>query len=176
MEGTHWLERAAVRNGDLLLIGGDGLFAKAIRQVTGGPYNHVELLAGGDTSTGAMEGQGVRSCNWRQEFKGQRFAIGEVQGATQAQASRALEWAQRKVGKGYDTRALLGTWLRFALKWVGIKIGGITTDEQDKWYCSELAAAAYQSEGQLMAEKPSLQSPNDQYASPEVRIIQEGIV
>ena len=100
-----------------------------IRKVTFGKWSHVGIL---DESNGyVLEASWPRGVVLTpiEKFKEKHSAIKTCSVYIKNEAN-AFKWAYSQVGKPYDTLGILGIWLH--RKW----------DREDKWWCSEFAAAA----------------------------------
>ena len=123
-------------------------FRRVIARVTGSPV-HVALCFGDQI---VIEADGSRV---RQLTRKQRFAVGQWSvvrcNVTDAQAQHAFDFARAQIGKQYDWLGVLWGW------WFGRPAG---TASRDKWFCSELAAAALMAAGQPMGKtRPTYFTP-----------------
>lgn len=152
-----------MRPGDLIFVRGRGLFAYLIRQTTGGHWSHVEIVVSATESVSAMEGEGIRRCNFAEAFKDEEWRAATVATASDTQAFLVSKLALDKIGGRYDTRAILGVWFRFALKRLGVRLASSNpTQENEKFFCSELVAYLFAEQGVTFSTNtPALTTPSE---------------
>jgi hypothetical protein len=114
-----------------------GLFAWLIRWWTGSRFAHVEVAFDGDlrlkvvAPVVTMEYHGMKPT-----------AVAEVK-LTIAQYTAAFQTAQHMVGHRFDVQGIAGQAI------------GRTTENPDRWFCSEAAARILIDAGCLPADKPA---------------------
>lgn len=124
------------------------MFAYLIRQTGGGHWSHVEIVVSQTESVAAMQGKGIRRCNFSETFKDEEWRASRVVMASDSQAKAVANLAIDMIGGKYDTRAIFGVWLRFALKRLGIRLASRNpTQENSSFFCSELVAYLYEHQG-----------------------------
>lgn len=126
------------------------LFDKAISWWTKGPYSHCELvLPNGQCFSSSPRDGGVRIKDI--DLTDGKWDIWTLKIDSDGDIARIVEWGRQHLGKGYD--------------WFGV-FGFVFApfhQEKDKWFCSEVIAAALQSQGYLLGASPSRLSPTDLY-------------
>jgi len=152
-----------MRPGDLILVRGRGLFAYLIRQTGGGHWSHIEIVVSPTESVAAMQGAGIRRCNFSEAFKDEEWRGARVLMASDSQAKAVANLAVDMIGGKYDTRAILGVWLRFILKRLDIRLAaGNPTQENKKFFCSELVAYLFAQQGcSFTSNTPALTTPSE---------------
>lgn len=159
--------RAQVRLGDVLLFRGRGLMSRAIRLLTRSPYSHVGLvhLQHGRVYSLEAVGAGVRLILMSEVMRRYHGGIDyyEVKGATPEQRDGAVAFCFQQLGKLYDRPGIM----RFL---VAILFNRKDRAREDQtWFCSELVAAAYRSQGLTLAPvSAAYTSPADLAVSPEL--------
>jgi uncharacterized protein YycO len=99
----------------------------AVRLITASPWSHVDIVTREGTLIGALAHGGVREYSLlRRLDESSEFQVRIIGGDW----DKAVAYARSQIGKGYDWRGLLG-----------IELGRHWQDD-DKWFCSELAARA----------------------------------
>ena len=164
------------RPGDLVFVRGKGFIPWAIRQVTGGHYNHVEIYIGNGEAIGAEYGEGVRRVKISEHYKGQEVCICRCMPLGDANALAIAKQAELMAGGEYDTRGLLGVWFRFALKWIGYEYEIPQSDfgRGAKFYCSEMVAWLYATKEIIFATIHfSLITPTEIFESSINKIVEE---
>lgn len=108
----------------------DDLVSALIRDKTWSPYSHVEFVLDDGTTLGAhfSGGVAIRPLNYAKFSKEERFDIP----VTDEQKALILAFAHAQVGKSYDMTAIAGMCLDRDWR------------NRDKWFCSELVAAAFE--------------------------------
>lgn len=152
-----------------LIIGlhrGTGLVSKAIQWQTRSPYSHVSVMCRNGCGIEAREGKGVRVTTDWLKFKapGERVDLFVVE-VTPAQADSIEAFLLDQVGKKYDWTMVF----RFVSRQQASR------DESGKWFCSELAFAAFQQAGVdlLRDTQPWEVSPGLLGKSPLLRLVYE---
>lgn len=167
-----------MRVGDLIFIRSSGLVPWAIRQITGGNYNHVMLNLGADRYISADQGWGVHYAKLG-DYSNAKFAFCRVVSASDLQAKNAAAWAEQQAGRQYDSLGLMGIWLRFAVRsWERAGFvsfwGKNQIANQNAFFCSELVAEAYLRQGHDVCRlNPTYVSPTDLFEAPEVTLLTE---
>jgi uncharacterized protein YycO len=108
----------------------DSLVSALIRQHTWCEYSHVEFLLDDGTTLGAHASGGVR-IRPADYDKFTKIAVFEVR-MTVEQKFQIMSFAQAQLGKAYDCEAIAGIVLHRDWR------------ASDKWFCSELVAAAFE--------------------------------
>lgn len=108
----------------------DDLVSALIREKTWCDYSHVEFLLDDGTTLGARSSGGVqiRPTDYAKFSKIRVFSVA----CTVEQKFQIESFAKAQVGKAYDTGAIAG--LLAHRDW----------RDPDKWFCSELVAAAFE--------------------------------
>jgi hypothetical protein len=144
--------RDAFQTGDLLCFRGRGWLSAAIRLVTKSEYSHVGLVYLFEGRVYCMEavGSGVRLILMSELVRHYDGGIDwfELRDAPVASRASALGFAFAQLGKRYDTRGIL----RFL--WAKLMGNIPRTRDQDEWFCSELAAAAWDRAGVPLVPQP----------------------
>lgn len=160
-----------MRAGDLVFVRGNGFVSRAIRQITGGHWNHVMIFVG--------EGVCVSADNPRVHFakiadyeaRGEQVGFGRVLSRTDPEAAMVANKAISLIDKEYDNRGLLGIWFKFAFKWIGIPgvvfWGSNKADDQKRFWCSELVGHVWGEVGvKFTDENISWLTPSQIFESP----------
>jgi cell wall-associated NlpC family hydrolase len=155
-----------LRPGDILLEASGGAKAGTIGFFTGSDYSHAAIYTGNGQLVEAI-GSGVRQTsvtNYLNDDAIQRVMVLRVPGLSEADEARLAAFAERQVGKSYNTdgaAALPGR------DWVKVQTFGLVDPraiagnaERPDYYCSELVTAAYQSIGRPLFQSME-QSPGD---------------
>jgi uncharacterized protein YycO len=116
---------------------GAGIVGTLIRWQTRSPYSHASLYCPGDGVIEAREGHGVRRLTNLDPKPGEKIDLYAVPSATAEQLRRAWTFAQIQVGDAYDWTMVL----RF------ISRRQASRKDSGKWFCSELAFAAFHHAG-----------------------------
>lgn len=167
-----------MRIGDLIFVRSSGLVPWAIRQITGGNYNHVMLNLGGDRYISADQGWGVHYAKLG-DYSSAKFAFCRVVSASDSQAKGAAAWAEQQAGRQYDSLGLIGIWLRFAVRKLQDKgmvsfWGKNRIANQNAFFCSELVATGYLREGvDICKIHPTYVSPTDLFEAAGVVLLVE---
>lgn len=108
----------------------DDLISAMIRLHTWCDYSHVEFVLDDGTTLGAHYDGGVRirPANYATFTRIDEFVVP----MTVEQKFTIMSFAQAQIGKGYDTGAIAGVLLHRDWR------------NPDKWFCSELVAAAFE--------------------------------
>ena len=137
----------------VLLVHRRGWIGALIRWVTASPWNHAALIEGakhGDegTTIEAKDLSGVQHSTLRgycEDPDVLGLAVYDRPDLTMAQRWAICEWADRHNGARYDTKQLLGIYLRRRLpllhRWRN------RLDNPDRPICSELVGRAYEAAG-----------------------------
>lgn len=112
---------------------GPGLLGTLIRWQTRSPYSHASLYCAGDGVIEAREGHGVRRLSQLDPAEGEKIDLFRIASATPDQLALAWEFAHRQLGKPYDYTMVA----RFLSR------RQASRKESGKWFCSELAYAAF---------------------------------
>jgi hypothetical protein len=135
----------------------DDLISALIREKTWCDYSHVEFVLDDGTTLGARSSGGVqiRPANYANFSKIQQFAVD----CTVEQKFQIESFAQSQLGKAYDTGAIAG--LMAHRDW----------RDPDKWFCSELVAAAFEQAVPLLRIPDSVDrvTPRDLLLSVKLR-------
>jgi len=163
-----------MRPGDLIFVRGNTWVSKAIRQITGGHYSHVDIFIGKGQAIGAELGVGVRKVEYLSAYGSDALTVCMV-ACSDATAQAVVNDVCKMVGTQYDARGLFGVWARFALKRLGIHLTSTPADQTGAYFCSEMAAALYRKQGIEICPDlhPSLTSPTDLYEANVVIEIKE---
>jgi uncharacterized protein YycO len=168
-EKSYGSIRENFQEGDLLLFRGKGVVSMAIRALTGSTYSHAGLVYLFHDRVYVIEavGAGVRLLLMSELMKRYDGGIDyyEVVRATPKQRRHAIAFCFEQLGKLYDKVGIL----RFLLLLLFRR--KLAAAEDQAWFCSELAAAAYRKQDLPLApEMAEYTSPNDLALSPEVRL------
>jgi hypothetical protein len=172
-----------VRVGDLLLFSGERWWSRIIRLRSQSKWSHVGIVVwvprkgedGHPQIVEALEGHGVRVANihWWRKWRG-TVAVGYVNLPEPARFKMA-DFASRQRGRLYASpRQFVRS---FSLLWSRIApLLGIRADNDvRRWFCSELAAAAFRFTGYVTTPKePARMTPGD-VASLQYVTVQEGV-
>lgn len=161
--------RHTFRDGDILLFKGKGLISMVIRAITRSPYSHAGLVYTFEKRVYCLEavGAGVRLILLSELVKRYHGGIDyfEVQ-ASQRQRARAVSFAFQQLGKIYDKPGIF----RFVAALVLDRTA--VSPRDDRWFCSELVAAAYETQGApLTARQDAYTSPNDLAMSQKLTLV-----
>lgn len=161
--------RRSFRDGDLLLFKGKGLISTIIRAVTRSPYSHAGLVYTFEKRVYCIEsvGTGVRIILLSELVKRYHGGIDYFEVDVSArQRRRAVSFGFQQLGKFYDKLGLI----RFAAALLWDKKAVSARD--DRWFCSELVAAAYELQGApLTTQGDAYTSPSDLAMSPRVKLV-----
>lgn len=117
---------------------GNGWVSKLIKWQTRSEYSHVSIQFRNGMGVEAREGKGVRFADrWEDLLNGKEDVEKYTVPMTQEQAIAIESFAMEQVGKGYD-------WTMVA-RFVSRRQE--TRASTEKWYCSEIAYAAFQKAG-----------------------------
>jgi uncharacterized protein YycO len=160
--------RGRFAEGDLLCFRGHGLVSGVIRIVTRSAYSHVGLvhLFEGHVYCVEAVASGVRLCRMSEEVRRYDGGIDyfEVLGARPEQRQGAVGFAFQQLGKPFDFFGLARFFFRLVFR------ARLRARADARFFCAELVARAYASQGMRFAERPAVwTSPSDLAASPEVR-------
>lgn len=114
-----------------------GFIGALIRWQQRGDWSHASLLFPGLGVIEAREFAGVRALPALAPRPGERIDVFRVAGLTPAQEGEVFAFAQRQLGKPYDYTMVA----RFVSR------RDAARKESGKWFCSELAYAAFRSAG-----------------------------
>ncbi len=132
----------------------------AVRFVTWSQYSHVDLVTRSGLAVGAVLGQGVVQVPLDVRLaKASRYAFAYV-----VADSYAVEaFVDQQLGKPYDLTALIGMMAR--RDW----------QKDDRWFCSELVAAALKRTGSAIVCKDTGRvTPQDLLESPLLTLAETG--
>jgi uncharacterized protein YycO len=151
--------RASMRSGDVLLFRGRGLLSWLIRKFTHSDYSHAGVLYRYHERVYCLEavGKGVRLApvsRLLDHYPDGIFYCGLK--ATDPTREAAIDFGFQQLSLPYDVLGLV----QFAL--AVIFCSRRPTKQAERWFCSELVAAAYQRAGfPLTAGLPCYASPAD---------------
>lgn len=151
--------RASMRNGDVLLFRGGGFLSRLIRLATHSRYSHAGLVFRYRERVYCLEavGKGVRLApvsRLLDHYPNGIFYCGL--GASEPARETALGFGFQQLSLPYDVFGLV----RFALALIFATRRPVKPDQ--RWFCSELVAAAYRIAGfPLTDELPCYASPVD---------------
>jgi len=165
---TYGEMRRAFRTGDLLLFRGRGLLSSIIRLITRSPYSHAGLVYTFEGRVYCVEavGAGVRIILLSELLRRYHGGVDyfEIE-ASDKQRRRAVSFCFQQLGKFYDKPGIF----RFA---VSLVFDRRAVSRDDRWFCSELVAAAYAAQDQpLTAVQEAYTSPSDLAMSPRVKLV-----
>jgi uncharacterized protein YycO len=166
---TYGSVRRDFHLGDVLLFRGRGLASQAIRIFTHSPYSHVGLvfLYQGRVYCVEAVGVGVRLILMSEVMRRYHGGIDyyEVPGAVSEQRNGAISFCFQQLGKLYDRPGIF----RLVVAVVLNRMPAVREDQA--WFCSELVAAAYRSQGlSLVPVSAAYTSPADLALSPELKL------
>ena len=120
----------------------DDLVSALIREKTWCDYSHVEFVLDDGTTLGAHFDGGVRirPADYAKFTKIAEFAVS----MTVEQKFAIMSFAQAQIGKAYDTGAIAGVLLHRDWR------------DADRWFCSELVAAAFEHAVPLLSVRESV--------------------
>jgi uncharacterized protein YycO len=161
--------RRDLRLGDVLLFRGSGLSSQLIRLFTHSPYSHVGLVFPYQGRVYCFEavGVGVRLILMSEVMRRYHGGIDyyEVPRAAPEQRTGAISFCFQQLGKIYDRLGILRLVVAILLN----RKPAVRDDQA--WFCSELVAAAYRSQGLPLAPVSSAYtSPADLAVSPELKL------
>jgi hypothetical protein len=146
-----------LRPASVLLVHRRGALGAAIRWVTRSPWNHSALIVGARFGEApwtieAHDLEGVRHCTLR-DYTEDPAVLGLAvydrpvlrPDLTIAQRNTIVEWAEARNGAAYDTRQLLGIYLRHRIP--GCSLAENRLDDAGRMICSELVGRAYAAAG-----------------------------
>lgn len=119
----------------------DDFISKSIREITWGPFSHVEFVTeDGLHALGAMHNGGVqlRPINHDVVTLDYRFLLP----ANDTQTAAIWTYAKAQIGKPYDTKAIAGILVHRDWR------------EEDSWFCAELVSAACEQGGYPIVHAP----------------------
>lgn len=134
-------------------VDGKGFESGFIEFWTWSDWSHVDVWTP-DGWLGARSDGGVQIRAWNYcDFKKEEIRVIELDAPTEA---KIMTWLDDQRGKKYDYLALLGMPIRDDL------------DDRNRWFCSELIAAAFKQAGVplLNADHLNRITPRDLYLSP----------
>lgn len=121
-----------MNNPRILLFKGKGFVSKLIKWQTNGQYSHAALQRPDGRIIEAWHKPAkVRLNKLKRWDSVEAYEVN----ATPEQWAKALEWAEKQIGKKYD----FGGVLRFVTRW--------RKQKDDKWFCSELVFQAMKEGG-----------------------------
>jgi uncharacterized protein YycO len=125
-----------------------GFSSFAIRWGTWSDYSHVDFILPDGTLLGSRIDGGVqiRPATYGHFIKTESFGIN----VRPDKAAAILDWAHSQVGKPYDITAIIGYTIR--RDWT----------KPDRWFCSELVAAAF-----LLHDWPIIRTSHLNRVSPQ---------
>lgn len=136
----------------LVFYKGKGLISRLIRWQTRGQYSHVGVQLPDGTVMEAWHVGGVRhnaGLGTAHEL-GTEVDVFLVEHLTKTETGRVIDFMRTKLGHGYDFRSVA----RFLSR------QDEREEDRDKWFCSELVAAAFEAAGvKLLTAPPSRISP-----------------
>jgi hypothetical protein len=161
--------RRSFRTGDVLLFRGRGLLSLIIRVITRSPYSHVGLLYSFEGRVYCVEavGAGVRIILLSELLQHYDGGVDyfEVE-ASDKQRRRAVSFCFQQLGKIYDKPGIF----RFAASLIFDRRA--VSPRDDRWFCSELVAAAYAAQDlPLTAVQEAYTSPSDLAMSPRMKLV-----
>lgn len=136
----------------LVFYKGKGLISSLIRWQTRGQYSHVGVQMPDGSVIEAWHVGGVR---WNAGLgtahdEGTEVDVFLVEHLTKVETMRVLDFLKSKLGRGYDFRSVA----RFLSR------RNESNEDRDRWFCSELVAAAFASAGvRLLSAPPARISP-----------------
>ena len=155
--------------GDVLLFRGRGLSSQLIRILTHSPYSHVGLVFPYQGRMFSVEavGVGVRLILMSEVMRRYHGGIDyyEIPRATPEQRDGAIAFCFQQLGKLYDRPGIVRLLIAILFN------RKPTVREDQAWFCSELVAAAYRSQGLPLAPvSAAYTSPADLAVSPELKL------
>jgi uncharacterized protein YycO len=162
------IERDVLELGDIICTTGNAAISKAIRAVTGSQVSHTMMVSGGGKVIESV-GEGVRECSLDDAFQtgGAKLAIVfRAPGLTEGVAHKVVDYARQQVtaGRKYDIRGIIaqaGYQLdRIFFSEEQAQRANLWLQDENKFFCSELIAAAYEDAGHpLVTGSPTAVSP-----------------
>jgi uncharacterized protein YycO len=138
-----------MKPGDILVMTSLWRFeviGRFIRWWTGSDYSHNALYAGSGNLVEAVW-TGVRKIHWSNTPYPDYYKIAVMRPVNISVEDRqkAIEYAEKKVGSGYDYFMILFTGIAIMFSWFNINIRGIKNwlDVKSWYYCTELSVDAY---------------------------------
>lgn len=134
---------------------GRGIYSSIIRWSTWSWCSHVGIMLSDIHVIDATGEQGVAIRTPYGDKEARYFTV-EL---PEEKEQKLLVWIKSQIGKGYDWSAIYG--MAFRKDW----------HNDDKWFCSELVAAAFEEAGHplLRSENLSRVTPRDLLMSPYLR-------
>lgn len=143
----------------LRLITSNSIVSQAIRAVTYSDYSHVDFVLPGEGYLGAHSDGGVliRPFGYCKPAK----VMNAVVKVSEPVADSVIRFARAQIGKPYDHGAIFGLLAR--RNW----------QDSEKWFCSELVAAAFLHAGHPILNTMHLErvTPRDVSISPLLHVL-----
>lgn len=154
-----------IKPADLFFTTSNSFVSWFIRQRTWGEFSHVQIIIGEDEKGSIVvsaDGEGVTCRNVR-EGELIHHAILTFPEMTEEQRKNVVDFCFSQIGKPYDFVGL-GSFLLYK-----------EMQNDDRWFCSELAYVAYKQAGIRLIRrvKQDFVSPRDLYISPLLKPIEE---
>lgn len=154
-QNTKKIERDALKLGDIICTTGDAKISKAIRAATGSQVSHTMMVSGGGKVIESVA-EGVRECSLDEAFQTGGATLAIVFRATDLKegvAHKVVDFARQQVsaGRKYDVRGIIaqaGYQLdRIFFSEEQAQRANLWLQNENKFFCSELIAAAYEDAG-----------------------------
>lgn len=126
--------------GDLILVEGKSVISKIISLFTKSKFTHIALHTGLEGMLIESDFGGVQYNFIDEKYKNYNYSVYRYKDGLKA--IYALNYAESKLGKGYDYSGLVG----IALEIVGLSNKNYL-DDKNKYWCSELVADSYLNAG-----------------------------
>lgn len=131
--------------------GKGSFFSKLIRLWTFGSFSHVEIVFSDGLAFSSHEADG--GTRFKQiDFTAPGWELVDVPVSQQDEA-RIRAWCRNEDGCAYDWRGITFSFLPIPIGW----------QHSERWFCSEICAAAVQLAGYLSGYTPAALSPNGLY-------------
>lgn len=163
--------RPSSRGIDIVAFSGRRVWSRVIELRSLSQFSHVGIVCeidGDDWVIEALEGKGVRlvplRCwmQWDGEFKA--FALADPESGIPycgVLRQRVINFAAKRIGQEYASPLQLVRSFGFVTRWL-CRVLRLRVDlEADRWFCSELVAAALYSAGLFIPRDAAQMAPGD---------------
>ena len=150
---------------DIVAFSGTRVWSRIIRLRSQSRFSHVGIVCeinGDDWVIEALERKGVRLVPLRVWYQwGGEVTAFRLKDSSDDTRLRLIDFAAKRVGQEYASPWQFVRSFGFATRWLCRKIGVRKDLESDRWFCSELVAAALPHAGCWIGAEPSEMTPGD---------------